>query len=210
MDIQNELLRVFPAFLTAALVTFLFVRFIISFVRDEKIYDEIDLKVLYLKVTAILGGLGIFIGFVLSYTFWSSTFGFHEFKYILTGVILLFFIGLIDDVIGLTPNKKLIAQILASVIIIYFGGIRITDLYGVFGIHALPEWASIGITLLAIIGITNSFNLIDGIDGLAGGIGMIISATFGIIFFVGGEYAFSTLAFALCGSLVAFLYFNFP
>jgi UDP-N-acetylmuramyl pentapeptide phosphotransferase/UDP-N-acetylglucosamine-1-phosphate transferase len=125
--------------------------------------------------------------------------------------MVIFFLGLKDDILVLTPIKKFIGQVLAAFLIIYYGRIQIRSMHGFFGVHELPEMFSLLISYFSVIVIINSFNLIDGVDGLAGMLGLMSSALFGIYFYMNasGMEPYYVLAFSLCGSLIAFLIFNF-
>lgn len=121
----------------------------------------------------------------------------------------MFFIGVMDDLIELSALKKLIAQLVSALIIVFFADIRITSLCGLFGVYELPYTISCMLTIMAIITIINAYNLIDGIDGLAAGIGIIAAVTLGSVFLVLQDYLFAVLSFTLLGSLAAFFYYNF-
>lgn len=86
----------------------------------------------------------------------------------------MFATGIKDDIIGLDPVKKFMAQFVATLIIAYFGNLRIVSLHGFLGLETLPYWVSMGLTITGTMFVTNAFNLIDGIEGLAGGLGMLI------------------------------------
>ncbi|HMD00473.1 MAG TPA: MraY family glycosyltransferase, partial [Ferruginibacter sp.] len=109
----------------------------------------------------------------------------------------------------LSASKKFIGQLIAAGIIIKFGNIHIDNMYGFLGLHQIPYAASIILSLFTIIVITNSFNLIDGVDGLAGSLGLLTTLVFGMYFFAAGKVTYAVMAFALSGSLVGFLYYNF-
>jgi UDP-N-acetylmuramyl pentapeptide phosphotransferase/UDP-N-acetylglucosamine-1-phosphate transferase len=97
---------------------------------------------------------------------------------------------------------------MATLIIIEFGQIRITDLHGFLGIHEIGYTASLFLTLISIVGVTNCFNLMDGIDGLSSSLGILGSATFGWWFFKFGQYDWTVLSAGLIGALIAFFYYN--
>ena len=124
-------------------------------------------------------------------------------------MLMLFFVGIKDDIIGTAPIKKLIAQVLAALILVLVGNIRITGLHGIFEINEIPYWASVFLSLFTYIVVVNAFNLIDGVDGLAGGVGFIACMTFGAWFVFANDIILASLAFALGGSLLGFLVFNF-
>jgi len=123
-------------------------------------------------------------------------------------MIILFFIGIKDDILIISPRKKFIAQVLCALILIIPGEIRFTNLHGILGLFEVNYVASVAITLLAIVAIINATNLVDGIDGLAASIGIFSSVIFGGKFLVTSNDDYAILCFALIGSLFAFLRFN--
>tara|TARA_Y100000782_G_C10187644_1_gene267758 strand:- start:7869 stop:8780 length:912 start_codon:yes stop_codon:yes gene_type:complete len=132
-----------------------------------------------------------------------------EFKYIGASILTLFFLGLKDDIVGTVPTKKLLVHVVVAFILVIMANIRITSMHGIFGVEEFPEWMSILFSVLVYTVVVNAFNLIDGVDGLAGGVGFIASVAFGIWFFLAGDMGDSLLAFSLAGSLLGFLIYNF-
>jgi UDP-N-acetylmuramyl pentapeptide phosphotransferase/UDP-N-acetylglucosamine-1-phosphate transferase len=122
--------------------------------------------------------------------------------------LVLFMIGLKDDIIGLGPGIKFVAQFVSALIVAMIANIRIADLHGIFGIYDMPYYASVILTIFFIVGIVNAFNLIDGIDGLAGSIGLVLCVVFGVLFYKSGDLGWSYLATSLAGALLGFLFFN--
>lgn len=104
--------------------------------------------------------------------------------------------------------KKIVGQLIAASILIHLGGIKLTSLHGLFGIYEVPAAFGLAISYLTIIVVINSFNLIDGVDGLAGTLGLFTTTIFGIYFFAADQLSYSLLSFSMCGSLMAFLIFN--
>jgi UDP-GlcNAc:undecaprenyl-phosphate/decaprenyl-phosphate GlcNAc-1-phosphate transferase len=190
-------------------ITFLAIPVIINVAEMKKLFDMPDSRKIHQVAITPLGGIGIFAGFVfgclLTINFKYSS----EFQYFIAAAMVIFFLGLKDDILVLSPIKKFIGQVLAAFLIIYYGRIQIRSMHGFFGIHELPEMFSLLITYFSVIVIINSFNLIDGVDGLAGTLGLMSSALFGIYFMSSGMEPYYVLAFSLCGSLLAFLIFNF-
>ena len=190
-------------------ITFLAIPVIINVADMKKLFDVPDARKIHQVAITPLGGIGIFAGFVfgclLTINFKYSS----EFQYFIAATMVIFFLGLKDDILVLTPIKKFIGQVLAAFLIIYYGRIQIRSMHGFFGIHELPEMFSLLISYFSVIVIINSFNLIDGVDGLAGTLGLMSSALFGIYFLNAGMEPYYVLAFSLCGSLIAFLIFNF-
>ncbi len=197
------------SFITAFMITYLAIPSIINVARVKNLFDEPGERTSHSSSVPTLGGLGIFAGLIFSVTFWTPFTVFSELQYILCALIIIFLIGAKDDIVPLTPKKKLIGQILAALILIFKADVRLTSLYGLFGVGVIPEYVSIPLTLFTIIVIINSVNLIDGINGLSGSIGVIVSVTLGYWFFQTNHIQLAVIAFALSGSLIAFLKYNF-
>jgi UDP-N-acetylmuramyl pentapeptide phosphotransferase/UDP-N-acetylglucosamine-1-phosphate transferase len=190
-------------------ITFLAIPVIINVAEMKKLFDVPDARKIHQTPITPLGGIAIFAGFVfgclLTIRFKDS----FEFQYFIAATFVIFFLGLKDDILVISPIKKFIGQVLAAFLIIYDGRIQIRSMHGFLGIYELPEMFSLLITYFAVIVIINSFNLIDGVDGLAGSLGLMSAAIFGIYFLNVNMPSYYILAFSLCGSLLAFLIFNF-
>ena len=192
----------------AFLITFFSIPVIIEVAKDKKLFDEPGERKVHKTVIPTLGGLGIFAGFIIA-TLIGAPPSSAILQYIIASVMVIFFLGIKDDILILSAPKKFIGQLVAAGIIIKFGGIQITNMYGLMGIHELPHTISLLITLFTMIVITNSFNLIDGIDGLAGSLGLMTSIIFGYYFAQTGQTLFAVMALSLGGSLLGFLIFNY-
>lgn len=155
-----------------------------------------------------LGGIAIFLSFIFASTIGLSGNEMPELIYIVIAVILMFFVGLKDDILTLSPWKKLTAQLITASIIIFLAKIRFTNLHGFLGIEQIGIIPSTFLTFFAIIVIINAFNLMDGIDGLAGGLSMLAATVFGIWFFISGHYDYAVLSVSLIGAIAGFFYFN--
>lgn len=193
----------------AFLITYFAIPAIIQVAEHKKLFDEPDERKIHKSVIPTLGGLGIFAGFLIATLIGAPPAASGVLQYFVAAGLVIFFLGIKDDILILSATKKFIGQLVAAGIIIKYGHIQITDMYGFMGIHELPYSAGILLTLFTIIVITNSFNLIDGVDGLAGTLGVFTSLIFGWYFFETGELLYSVMALALAGSLLAFLVYNF-
>jgi UDP-GlcNAc:undecaprenyl-phosphate GlcNAc-1-phosphate transferase len=190
-------------------ITFLAIPVIINVAEMKKLFDMPDARKIHQVAITPLGGIGIFAGFVFGCLLTINFKDASEFQYFIAASMVIFFLGLKDDILVLSPIKKFIGQVLAAFLIIYYGRIQIRSMHGFFGIHELPEMFSLLLSYFSVIVIINSFNLIDGVDGLAGMLGLMSSALFGIYFMSAGMEPYYVLAFSLCGTLLAFLIFNF-
>ncbi|HMO62031.1 MAG TPA: MraY family glycosyltransferase [Ferruginibacter sp.] len=191
----------------AFLITFFAIPIIIQVSREKKLFDEPDERKVHKMVIPTLGGLGIFAGFILS-TLIGAPSGNPLLQYYAAAAIVIFFLGIKDDILILSPAKKFVGQLIAAGIIIKFGGVQINDMHGFLGIDKLGEMTSIVFTLFTVIVIINSFNLIDGVDGLAGSLGLLTSLVFGAYFYYIGQLSYAVIALSLSGSLVGFLIYN--
>lgn len=150
------------------------------------------------RPTALMGGLGIFLSFT-SIVLASSAFVQHDWL-ILFAFLIMFITGLIDDLIELRPIYKLMAQVIASFIIVYKGYIFGDGNLGLLGIP---------VTFIFVIGITNAINLLDNMDGLSAGVSSIVSFISGILALLSGNVPTAMLAFIITGSTLGFLFYNF-
>lgn len=207
-------------FLTSFFVVLLSTPALIKVAILKRLYDEPDAeRKLHARSVPTIGGVIIFAATLFSFALWIPVHitddsaillkAIGDLKYFVATILILFFVGIKDDIIGTAPVKKLVAHIIVGMILVLMADVRLTGLHGIFGIHEIPYWSSVFLSLFTYIVVVNAFNLIDGIDGLAGGIGLIASSTFGIWFTLAGDFVMAILAFALAGSLVAFLIFNF-
>lgn len=192
----------------AFVITFFSIPAIIEVAKSKKLFDEPDERKVHKAVIPTLGGLGIFAGFIIATLLCVPPS--PVLQYFLAAIMVVFFLGIKDDILILSASKKFIGQLLAACILIRSGGLEITNMHGFLGFYEISHAISLLLTLFTIVVITNSFNLIDGVDGLAGSLGLLTSFVFGIYFFFTGQILYAVMAFSLTGSLVAFLTYNFP
>ena len=191
----------------AFIITYFAIPVIIQIAKSKKLFDEPDERKVHKAVIPTLGGLGIFAGFIVATLMGAPES--PELKYFAAATIVIFFLGLKDDILILSANKKFIGQLLAAFIIMHFGNIYLNDMQGFLGINEIPYYASIFLTMFTIIVITNAFNLIDGIDGLAGSLGFITTLVFGVYFYFANELTYAVMALSLSTAILAFLIYNF-
>ncbi len=216
-------------FFTSFFVVLFTMPSLIKVARMKHLVDEpSEERKLHQRSIPTIGGIIIFAAIIFSYALWfpqGSLIGrgqvdyfgmykamgaaYKDFKFVIAAMILLFFIGVKDDIIGFSPVKKLVGHMIVGYIIVVMANIRITDMHGVFGVYELPEYMSIAFSFFVYVVLVNAFNLIDGVDGLAGGIGLIAALAYGMWLYMAGDIALSLLAFVLAGALIGFLIFNF-
>jgi len=191
----------------AFLITFSAIPIIIRVAEMKHLFDLPDDRKVHANPVSPLGGIGIFAGFIMAFLLTAPA-GSTELQYFAVAFLIIFFLGLKDDIIVLTPLKKFLGQLLAAFIIVYKGGILIDGMFGFMGMEKMPMLLSLIFTYLTIVVITNSFNLIDGVDGLAGSLGLFTTLAFGIYFLLAQQPLYSVMAFCMAGSMGAFLIFN--
>src|SRR5215218_8156689 len=190
------------------IITMLAIPAIMKVAKEKKLYDLPDARKLHTKPIASLGGVGIFIGFFLAVLLTSGT-DTRDFQFFCASAIVIFFLGLKDDILILSPTKKFLGQLAATAIVVHLGNIRLESMHGFFGIGQLPEVIGYLLSYVTIIVVVNAYNLIDGVDGLAGSLGVMTMSIFGTYFYLAEMPSYSLLAFAMARSLLAFLVFNF-
>lgn len=203
------MLQILATAIISFIVAFLAIPVIILVAEKKKLFDIPDERKLHTHTIASLGGIGVFIGLtfalLLSVNFQQSP----EFQYFIAALLLMFFIGLKDDIIALSAFKKFVVQIIAAGLVINLGGIRIESLYGLAGIYDISPVYGLALSYIILILIINAFNLIDGVDGLAGSLGILSTSLLGTYFYMAGMMPYALLAFSLSAALMAFLIFNF-
>jgi len=198
------------AFVWAFVIAVFAIPSIIYVAHLKNLLDEPNFRAVHTNLTPRLGGMAIFAGFMSAVTIFGDVT--PQIQRLLASTLILFFIGLKDDISPVSAFKKFFVQILATGIVMFLGDIKINDFQGFLGLEMIDDRFAYAFTFLVIVGLINAFNLIDGLDGLAGSLILINSASFGYFFyrFGGAEYApFALLAFCLMGGILGFLRYNF-
>lgn len=190
-------------------ITLLAIPVIIFVAEKKKLFDVPDERKVHAVPIPSLGGLGIFAGFIVACLICVPFESVPEFQFFVAAAMVIFFLGLKDDILDISPLNKFIGQVLAAFLLVYKGGVQLKSMHGFLGVYELPEMMSLLLTYFTIIVIINSFNLIDGVDGLAGSLGIMATTVLGIYFLRINLAPYAILSFSLAGSLVAFLIYNY-
>lgn len=196
------------SFITAFLLVYLAIPSIINIARVKHLYDEPDHRKSHDEAVPTLGGVAIFAGVIFSIILWTPFNVFGDLQYILCSFIIIFLIGAKDDILPMSPMRKMMGQVFACFILVFKAQVKLTSLYGIFGIQTIPEVLSILLSMFTILVIINAFNLIDGINGLTGSLATLISITLGTWFFLVDRVDLAIIAFSLAGASIAFLRYN--
>jgi len=203
----STILAVILAFIVSFAASWFSIPRISKFCKRINLTDKTTDHQIHNNGTPSLGGVAIFLGFTFGFllTVNNNMPGVTPF---MVGVLILFFTGIKDDLVSVFPWYKILVQIVSGLIICFFTTIRITNLHGFLGISEISVLVSFIITLLLFVVIVNSFNLIDGIDGLASSVGIIVSTTYGIWFWISHDYGYAVMSASLSGALLIFLPYN--
>ncbi|WP_126244482.1 glycosyltransferase family 4 protein [Chitinophaga rhizosphaerae] len=200
--------NVIIATILSFVITYFAIPVLIRVAELKHLYDEPDERKSHKVRIPTLGGLGFFAGFILASAVCVPAKENFPLQYLLAAFFVIFFVGMKDDLVGLSPVKKLVGQLVAAFAIIYLGNLHISNMYGFLGIGELPFHFSLLLTYFTFIVVINAFNLIDGIDGLAGSIGLVVSAVLGAYFLFAHEMLYAVMGFSLAAGLAAFLIYN--
>lgn len=196
-------------------LAYLLVRFaipsIIHAADKHNLFDSTDLHRKEHKGNiSRLGGIGLFCGFTITVLLFATTVHYQEANFLIASSILLFALGIKDDIYGVSPSTKFALQIVVALILVGLGDFKLSSLYGVFDVWDVHPIAGGIFSIALIIFINNAFNLIDGVDGLAGTVGAMVSLCFGVFFALGNDVAYAFIAFSMLGAILGFLVFNYP
>src|SRR6218665_2827108 len=205
---DNLLIQGILVFVVSILATVYLVPKIISIVRFKKLMDNPNERSSHTSATPSLGGMAFFIILIISLYFNHSydTYGVAISFY--PALTILFFLGLKDDLVVLSPRTKLIGQTISCIFILANSKFEINSFHGFFGVGEINPWFGFTIGLVLMLIVINAFNLIDGIDGLASSIGIVAFSGFTIVFFMAGRYFFCLTSLVMVGILIGFLFFN--
>jgi len=197
------------SFLTAFGITYFAVPAIVRLSLVKKLYDEPDARKQHGRRITALGGIAIFAGVFFSFLFYSAHLPNPALSSIIVALGVLFITGVKDDLFPLVHYKKLLGQIIAILIVAIQGNIRVVSLYNLYDtFFIMPYWLSILLTLIFFLVIINSFNFIDGINGLLASLGIIITLVYAYWFYIMDSPLFLILGLSLAGALFAFLRYN--
>jgi UDP-GlcNAc:undecaprenyl-phosphate GlcNAc-1-phosphate transferase len=193
----------------SALLSAIAIPSILHVARARHLYDDIGhFRKQHDHGIPRLGGVAIFVSFTVTALVFSMIDKTFPIGYLLTASIILFIMGLKDDLSGVNSSTKFLVQFVVALILVVLGDIRLTSMYGVFGIYELPFVLSSALSVIVIIMIVNAFNLIDGIDGLAGVTGIVANGIFATLFIYTQQYELAVISLVLVGAIIGFLKFN--
>ena len=214
-------LFVVVAFLASVCAGWIAIPRIVLISKKKKLFDELSERKSHVGAIPRLGGTAFFPSFLFSivlvlglryyYGFGIAllleTSALTELFFLIAGLTVLFFVGMMDDLTGLSYRVKFIAQIFVAILLLY-GGVGIENLGGLFGIHHIPAAVGGILTVLIVVLLTNAYNLIDGIDGLCSGLSLLTLFALGGWFVFHDLYVYAMFSMAMAGVVCVFFFYN--
>ena len=155
-----------------------------------------------------MGGLAVFFGIVVGAGATSVFFNSYALFTCVITLTVMMYVGMLDDMVGLSPLLRLLVELCLVAFVVYMDKTSINDLHGLLGIGKLPVWASLPLCAVSCLGIINSINLIDGVDGLSSGMCIFACLCFGIVFCSSYDGTMAVMASLAAGALVPFFFHN--
>lgn len=199
---------IFLAISTAFLIGFLLTPIVILFLKKMELMDSPGGRKIHNGFIPSMGGIAFVLATFVSVLAWLDSQLIMEIRFLLAAFGLMFFVGLRDDMVNMSAFQKLAGQFISAYLVVVMADIRLTGLYGFFGVYDIPLWVSYGISFFTILVLTNSFNLIDGLDGLAGSISLVTFLFLGWWFLDADLMSYSVFSFILVGAILSFLVYN--
>ena len=217
---MNNIILLLITSVAAFIINMIITPFLISLSHKKRWYDVTNDRKIHSGNIPRIGGVGIFISFLVTAFLFVvickfahiklNTISKYHYLALSAGFLIIIILGVADDFFSIRAWHKLFIQLVAA-LIVSFGGFNLEFFYVPFLEQDIPLGLfSHVITAFWIISLCNAINLMDGMDGLAGGIALIASLFYGIIFFMTQNYTAAGLSFILLGAVIGFLVFNFP
>ncbi|MCH6201327.1 undecaprenyl/decaprenyl-phosphate alpha-N-acetylglucosaminyl 1-phosphate transferase [Aquiflexum sp. LQ15W] len=193
---------------TAFLIGFMSYFILIRLLKGMGMLDTPGGRKIHRGEVPSMGGIGFVAATFISIMIWFDYDQFDQIRYLLASFLLMFIVGFRDDMLDLSVFQKLGSQVVAAFLVVVLGDIRLVGFYGFLGIYELPIWMSYLFSMFTIVALTNAFNLIDGLDGLAGGLALVILMFLSWWFKEAGLAPFAYFSYALAAGIASFLVFN--
>ena len=174
----------------------------------KNIVDNPDARKLQRNPVPAMGGVAVFFGIVIGICSSQMMLSNHNVFVLLAAMLIMLYIGTIDDILDLSPTTRFIIEILVVSWIMYTNSISINSLEGIWGLNELSAWVSYPLTIFASVGIINAINLIDGVNGLSSGFCFIASVLFATMFYSVGDHAMAIIASSAAGAIIPFFFHN--
>lgn len=174
----------------------------------KNLVDNPDARKLQRRPVPVMGGIAVYFGVLIGMCSSQTMFNSPSAFMLIAGMLIMLYIGTIDDIINLTPTFRFFVEILVVAWLMYINRASIDCFWGLWGTGTISHWISIPLTIFACVGIINAINLIDGVNGLSSGFCFMASALFAAMFYYSGNIVMLTIAVSAAGAIVPFFLHN--
>ena len=195
-------------FIVALVSTWWIFKKVLKIAMMKNIVDNPDARKLQKTPVPVLGGIAVFFGMIVALTVTRLTFDTYSLFAIMGVMTIMLYLGVMDDILSLSPILRFIVEILVVLLLMFGNKYAINDFQGLWGIHQISDWIAIPLTVVACVGIINAINMIDGVNGLSSGYGIMASAVFGAAFIISNDRDAASLAILSVGALLPFFFHN--
>lgn len=200
--------RLLILFFIAFAATWLVFRPALRIAKSKNIVDNPNARKLQKTPIPVLGGCAVFFGIVFGMCFFKTMMNYTSLFPVLGSMTVMLYLGTMDDITDISPKVRFVLEVLIALLLVYGSKTAIVDFQGLWGIGGIPVWLAVALTVLMFVGVVNSINMVDGVDGLCSSFCILICAMFGLVFFLGHNYSFAALAAVCVGALCPFFLHN--
>ena len=186
----------------------------LAIAKLKNIVDNPDARKLQKTAVPVLGGVAVFFGFIFGVFMGCAALTYYGTKPmmdvlpVVMAMMVMIYVGTIDDIIGLRPRARFFVEIVTVLALIYSSGGCIDSLHGLWGINEFSKLVAVPLTVFACVGIINSINMIDGVNGLSSGLCIAYCVIFGCAFMLVNDHGNTILAFSAAAALLPFFVHN--
>ena len=203
-----NLFHIIILFFVSLCSTWLIYRYVHQIAVMKNIVDCPDARKLQKEPVPVLGGLSVFIGIIVALLVCQIFFGTSGLFSLMGLMVIMLCVGTVDDILTLSPTARFVTEVAIMLAYIFSSGASINDFHGLWGIETISPYVSVPLTVIAGVGIINAINMIDGVDGLMSGYGIVIMSVFGIFFYIVKDSNMALTAFITAGALIPFFFRN--
>lgn len=196
------------AFFTSLIAVIWIHPIIVKIAHKKNIVDNPNARKLQSTPVPVLGGVAVFFGIIIGLVFTSGEISSAPLMPIIAAMVIMLYTGTMDDIIDLTARTRFLFEIGVITLLIFTQGMLIDNFHGLWDVYAISKAAAIPLTIFATVGIINSINLIDGVNGLSSGYCILASVVFGTFFYITNNAPMVILAAVSVGSLLPFFFHN--
>lgn len=181
---------------------------VLKIAKLKNIVDNPDARKLQRVPVPVMGGVAVFFGMVTAFATAGLLLDISNMFAMLCVMTIMLYVGTMDDILGLSPKVRFLAEIFVILLLMYCNKYSINNFHGLWGIYEISEWIAVPLTVFACVGIINAINMIDGVNGLSSGYCIVTSIIFGSAFIFAGDFNRASLAILSVGALLPFFFHN--